>query len=90
MIIFHHLFDFNSGAGVIAILANSTVMLAQLQMTRVQFVFEKVVSVTYATIPPQVQGIIIFGLTLQTLAAWMICIHLLHSLTLYNAFITPP
>jgi hypothetical protein len=40
-------------------------MLAQLEMTCVQFVFEKVVPVAYATIPSQVEGLNLFGFALQ-------------------------
>jgi hypothetical protein len=63
-------------------------MLMQLQMTRVQFVFEKVVSVADPTISPQVQGIHILVLSHRTLSFWMICIPTLHFYP-YIAFITP-
>jgi hypothetical protein len=63
------LFHFNSGAGVIAILANSTVMLAQLEMTCIQFVFKKVVPVAHATISPQVEGLNIFRFALHLFAS---------------------
>jgi len=62
----------DSGAGIITILANSTMVLVQLEMTRVQFVFEKVVSIAYATIPPQVEGLHIFCFALQHLLSLII------------------
>jgi hypothetical protein len=62
-------------------------MLTQLEMARVQLVFEKVVSVADAAISPQVQGIHILGLTLQVLSSWMICIPTFHYYPC-NAFIT--
>jgi len=65
-------FNFDSGAGVIAILANPAVMLMQLEMTRVQFVFKKVVPIAYATIPPQVEGFHIFCFALQHLLSLII------------------
>jgi len=40
-------------------------MLAQLEMTCVQVVFEKVVPVAYTTISPQVEGLNLFGFALQ-------------------------
>jgi hypothetical protein len=43
-------------------------MLAQLEMTCVQFIFEKVVPVAHATISPQVEGLIFFGFALQRLS----------------------
>jgi hypothetical protein len=46
-------FEFNSGAGAITILANSTGMPALMEMTCVQLVIEKVVPVAHATISPQ-------------------------------------
>jgi hypothetical protein len=44
-------------------------MLAQLEMTCVQFVFEKVVPVAHATISSQVEGLNIFRFALQRFAS---------------------
>jgi len=55
-------FHLNSRAGVIAVLANSTVMLVQLEMICVQSVSEKIMPVAYATITSQVLGLDLFGL----------------------------
>jgi hypothetical protein len=40
-------------------------MLAQLEVTCVQFILEKVVPVAHATVSPQVEGINFFGFALQ-------------------------
>jgi hypothetical protein len=63
-------------------------MLTQLEMIRVQLVFEKVVSVADAAISPQIQGIHIFVLFQRALSSWMICVPTLHFYP-YIAFINP-
>jgi len=55
-------FNFDSRAGVIAVLANSTVMLVVLEMIRVQSVSKKIMTVAYTTISSQVRGLDLFGL----------------------------
>jgi hypothetical protein len=52
----------DSGAGVIAILANSTVMLTKLEMICVQFVSVKIMTIAYATVTSQVTQILFFFL----------------------------
>jgi hypothetical protein len=40
-------------------------MLAQLEVTCVQFVFEKVVPVAHPTVAPHIEGLNLFGFALQ-------------------------